>query len=689
MLGEISNKAGAGPAGGMPSKERLSFRQLAAQSQKERRGDETLSVAHETNFRGSGVESRKALYQEVCDYLTGVFEAVRQDEAFSLEPGIDLLEKVAQIQTPFDALFLKAIHTDEAHNFVVNHSVNLSIYSMKMAEKLGFSKNRQVEIGMLGLFHDIGMALISDDIVYKKERLSENEFDQLKERPRLGYEILQSFEEEYPFLAEGALQVYEKIDGSGYPNGLIGEEIHEYAQIVGLVDVYEALIHTRPQRQRLPHFFAVKEIIRTGKGKYQRKYLKALLNTFSIFPMLSYVRLNSGAIGQVVKTYADQPMRPKVRIIYDSQKQRVLTERLINLPENPLLYITDSISEDELLSVSESSDLVASKPEDAEMPAAGTQNRKSHPGKTKRKGRKKGRWPFLRMGWAPICIILAGAMAAVLLISNEPTITASTAPVKKNDVGQKENRSQKPPQTSFKDASESSLIAVADKTPDAGILPADAVSASSPSIGHESIDSVPSSFPSLLNGEIHRKNSKESTSADLEAAKGDASIPNRPSEPMDRKTTDTIRWEAAFPYSLKFASHRQKADAIKAVELLKTSGIPAHWVKVDLGNDGIWYRVFSGYFATDDLARAYVQKRSLSDVRVKRTRFSTLAGSYSERETAENRVAELGEKGVSAYLIEKDESFYVFVGAFYTAEGADAQHTDLLSLGIPNQVVWR
>jgi hypothetical protein len=114
------------------------------------------------------------------------------------------------------------------------------------------------------------------------------------------------------------------------------------------VDVYEALIHVRPQREEYLHFSAVKEIIKTLKSCYPRKHLKTLLSHISIFPIFSYVRLNSDAIGKVIETYPDQPMRPRLQVVFDSQGQRVLTERIINLPENPLLYIVDSVSEEEL-----------------------------------------------------------------------------------------------------------------------------------------------------------------------------------------------------------------------------------------------------------------------------------------------------------------------------------------------------
>ena len=258
------------------------------------------------------------------------------------------MHQMVETQPLYDPLFARAIHKDNPGDYTVYHSVNVSIFAIKMAHFMRFSKQNQVEIGIAGLLHDVGMALIPEDIIFKDGKLSRKELSMLRERPLNSFKILRSVGEEYPYLAESALQVYERIDGSGYPMGLQMDEINEYAQIIGLVSVYEALIHSRPQRAKFLHFTAVKEIMKRDKRGFQKKHLKALLNIFSIFPLSSYVRLNSNAIGRVIETYPDYPMRPKLKIIFDSQKQRVLTNRMIDLSKNPLLYITDSVSEDEI-----------------------------------------------------------------------------------------------------------------------------------------------------------------------------------------------------------------------------------------------------------------------------------------------------------------------------------------------------
>lgn len=328
---------------------KLSFRKLAA-------AQDSQGLAQTTDLKTSAKNNsndREGLYEKACLYLDQVLKAAKNRQSFALDPGFRILQNMAEHNQLRDELFIKAIHIDDRFKYVIHHSVNVAIYCLKMAEDLGFSKSQKMEVGMAALLHDVGMAVIPDKILYKQEKLTQQEIDILRERPNYSYKILRSFGDGFAYLAESAAQVYERIDGSGYPRAMKGDEIYEYAQIIGLLDMYEALIHSRPQREKLTHFTAVKEIINTCKNRFQRKHLKSLLSIFTAFPIYSFVRLNSNAIGKVIATYPEQPMRPKLQIIYDSQNRQVLTERIIALPDNPLLNIVDSVSESEIQALSQ------------------------------------------------------------------------------------------------------------------------------------------------------------------------------------------------------------------------------------------------------------------------------------------------------------------------------------------------
>jgi len=283
------------------------------------------------------------VYEDASFYLTKVFAAVKGRRRFGLEPGFQIVRRISESAAFQDALFVEAIQRDDTAKYLINKSINVAIYAVRLADQLGYARPAQMEIGLAGLLHEVGMCAISDRIVHKREQLSGSEFGQIRRHSEAGYKILKDHSDRHPYLAEVALQVHERIDGSGYPQGLKGDEIHEYAQIIGLVDVYEALTHSRPQRDRFSPFAAVKDLIRTGKSLFAKDHLKALLTAFSIFPISTWVRLNSNAVGRVIATYPDQPMRPKLQIEYDSQGRKVLTERVVNLPDNSLLFIVDSV----------------------------------------------------------------------------------------------------------------------------------------------------------------------------------------------------------------------------------------------------------------------------------------------------------------------------------------------------------
>jgi hypothetical protein len=339
----IENKSGAskGPSGNRNAK--LSFAKLT-EGQPKAGAPGTQAVPD---------ESRKLLYAEAAEYLGGVLNALRSRKGFTLEKGFEIIRKMVAVNHPQDPLLVLALHQDNWRQYVIHHPVNVSIFAIKMADHLSFSKDVQVEIGMAGLLHDVGMAAIPDNILYKQGRLNAAEKKTFRKRPDLSSKILGSLGSQYAYLAECAAQVYERTDGSGYPRGLKANEMHEYAQIIGLLDMYESLIHTRPQRAKHTPFAAVKKIINTSKKHFRREYLKALLGIFTAFPIHSYVKLNSDAIGKVIETYPDQPMRPKIQIIYDSQKRKVLTEKIVALPEDPLLHIVDSISETKIAKLAE------------------------------------------------------------------------------------------------------------------------------------------------------------------------------------------------------------------------------------------------------------------------------------------------------------------------------------------------
>ena len=180
-----------------------------------------------TGIQAKPDKSRKLLYGEASEYLGEVIIALRSRKGFTLEKGFGIVQKIVAVNYPQDPVLILALHQDDWHQYVTQHPVNVAVFAIKIADHLGFEKSKQIEIGMAGLLHDVGMAAVPDKILYKQGKLDDSEKKIFRQRPNFSSKILRALGPEYAYLAECAVQVYERIDGSGYPRGLKADEMHE------------------------------------------------------------------------------------------------------------------------------------------------------------------------------------------------------------------------------------------------------------------------------------------------------------------------------------------------------------------------------------------------------------------------------------------------------------------------------
>ena len=153
---------------------------------------------------------------------------------------------------------------DAKDTYTKGHSGRVAQYSRQIARRYGYSSGRQDEIYMIGLLHDVGKIGVPDAVINKPDRLTEDEYDQIKTHPVMGERILKRIKE-MPQLAVGARWHHERYDGSGYPDGLVGKDIPEEARIIAVADAYDAMTSRRSYRDILPQATVVREL-QNGKG---------------------------------------------------------------------------------------------------------------------------------------------------------------------------------------------------------------------------------------------------------------------------------------------------------------------------------------------------------------------------------------------------------------------------------------
>jgi HD-GYP domain-containing protein (c-di-GMP phosphodiesterase class II) len=271
-------------------------------------------------------------YEKFLERAMEIRDRVKNDRGISPSPILADLHYVID-NNIVDELYEYAMSTSDDYEKMMLHTVDVTFASLRVGKGMGYDTKRLLELGLAS---------------FQEGRLDEQELAVIRNHPEISYQALSRLGKGYEWLAETALQVHERSDGSGYPKGLKGEEISEIASIIGLIDTYVALIKNRPYRDKLVQTDAIKFIIKEAKALFPAKVLKGFLNQISLFPVNTIVRLNNKSIGRVLSTDKNQPLRPTIELLYSSRGNRLQEKEVVRLAENPLLYIIESINESEL-----------------------------------------------------------------------------------------------------------------------------------------------------------------------------------------------------------------------------------------------------------------------------------------------------------------------------------------------------
>lgn len=225
-------------------------------------------------------------------------------------------------------------------NYTFSHAIHVAIYATTLARVLGFAAQELNKISLAGLLHDIGKVDVPTEILNKPARLSPDEYKIMQEHVRYSFKRVCSFGDLDSNILYAISQHHEKVDGSGYLQKLKGEEIHRWARILAIADVYDAVTSRRVYKEAsLPHEGA--EILMGSVGHLDQDLLKVFLRYISVYPVGCEVILNTGETGKVVATNPNLPTRPFVQLQGKDKKGT----RVINLSSSLTIFITGIIKE--------------------------------------------------------------------------------------------------------------------------------------------------------------------------------------------------------------------------------------------------------------------------------------------------------------------------------------------------------
>jgi len=288
------------------------------------------------------------IHNNACYKIDRIYSQIRKDLPIEF-PAVqkvvsDIIGLLKENSNVF--LFLNGLD-DEDRNYLVTHSVNVTFYSLIIGQAMNYTDKQLIELGTGTILIDSGMTKIPVYIIHKQSNLTVSEYQMIKAHPLHGYKALINYTELNERIANISLQHHEQFDGKGYPRGLKGKEIDEYARIAAIADSYEAQISNRSYRGKVYSYHAMKNLLASGVNKFDPEILKIFLSRMSVYPISSLVQLNDNSVGIVIGSVTEKPLRPIIKLIIDTAGHKITDTRIINLLEDTSKYITKVLNEKE------------------------------------------------------------------------------------------------------------------------------------------------------------------------------------------------------------------------------------------------------------------------------------------------------------------------------------------------------
>lgn len=288
--------------------------------------------------------SEEKVYTEAFTTIKTVLSAVRDGKELDLVSVKETVNDIVHKVINNESVFMQLTGIRDIDNYTFLHSVDVCIYSVITGRNMGLSNNELTELGIGAILHDIGKCKIPNEILMKPDRLTDEEFHIMRLHTIYGHEIISNTPGLNKHIANISCQHHEKWDGSGYPLGLSNYQIDKFARIVTIADVYDALTADRVYKKKdLPHE-AAEYIVCYSSSLFDPEITSVFIKNIAVYPEGSIVLLNTGEIGSVIETKKRLSLRPKVRIIARKEGPPILEPYVLDLMQNPSIFIIELLS---------------------------------------------------------------------------------------------------------------------------------------------------------------------------------------------------------------------------------------------------------------------------------------------------------------------------------------------------------
>ena len=276
------------------------------------------------------LDNANKVLQRSKEAVTSLFAEARMGNAVNTSGCAPLVNDIVDSIDHNANALVSLCRLKTADEYTYMHSVSVCALMVSLGRQLGLDDETVRDAGMAGLLHDLGKAVMPQEIINKPGKLTDEEFTIIKSHPVRGHEMLLESGVENERVLDVARHHHERIDGKGYPDSLVADKISLIARMSAVCDVYDAVTSDRPYKAGWDPAESVSKMA-TWQGHFDPLVLQTFIKTIGIYPIGSLVRMASGRLGVVVEQNSSKLTAPKLKLFFSTRSGMPFEPKLIDL----------------------------------------------------------------------------------------------------------------------------------------------------------------------------------------------------------------------------------------------------------------------------------------------------------------------------------------------------------------------